>query len=163
MPVRCSPSVIHMAAMLPRSASAGSEVRLSKVPTTTRLGTNAALDAGRNNANPPTTTIAKLATAATTLPIGRDTGAAVWVTGCMPVGVTPPLGVVNPSRSGSMSTALCHRSAGFFSRHFITSSVKTGGTLARCIDTTSGTSVTWAANTCCGVVPVKGGRPVSNS
>ena len=40
-------------------------------------------------------------------------------TGFVAVGVIPPLGVAACSRSGSSSSAVCQRSAGFFARHFM--------------------------------------------
>ena len=84
-------------------------------------------------------------------------------TGVVPVGVIPPLGVASTSSCGNRSSALCHRSAAFFSKHFITSWFKAAGTASRCLLTGSGVSLMCAARIICGEVPVKGGRPVSSS
>jgi hypothetical protein len=61
--------------------------------------------------------------------------------------VTPPLGVISASSCGSNSPALCHRSAGFFSRQRITSPARAGGTACRWLVTGSGAWVTWAEST----------------
>ncbi len=84
-------------------------------------------------------------------------------TGCVPVGVIPPLGVRIASRCGSSSSARCHRSAAFFSRHRITSWFSDWGTAARCAVVGSGAWVTCAPSTAWALVPVNGGRPQSIS
>jgi hypothetical protein len=61
------------------------------------------------------------------------------------VGVTPPLGVVIASNCARRSSAFCHRSAGFFAKHRITTSASVGGTVSRCMVTGSG--ATWAEST----------------
>ena len=81
----------------------------------------------------------------------------------MPAGVIPPLGVSRESNSGTSSSACWKRSAGFLARQRITASASAGGTVARCMVTWSGSCVTCAASTDCGVAPVNGGRPVNIS
>ena len=51
--------------------------------------------------------------------------------GAVECGVIPPLGVSSASSCGIISSALCQRSAGFFSRHFITNIASAGGMLVR--------------------------------
>lgn len=48
-------------------------------------------------------------------------------------GVIPPLGVSTASSGGINSSAPCHQSADFFSRHFITSAASDGVIDARCV------------------------------
>ena len=80
-----------------------------------------------------------------------------------PVGAIPPLGVAIACSCVSISAAVCTRSAGFFSRQRITSALSAGGTLVRCPLSGAGGSVTCAASTCCGDIPLNGGRPQSIS
>ena len=69
------------------------------------------------NPNTAITTAAPATTATLLLERGCTAG-----TGIVPVSVSPPLGVAaSPSRCGSISSAVCHRSAGRLARHFITS------------------------------------------
>ena len=75
-------------------------------------------------------------------------------TGIVAAGVSPPLDVDSASRCGNISSALCHLSAGFFSKHRITSDSRAGDTLSRCFVTGSTCSVTCAARIICGEVPV---------
>ena len=106
-------------------------------------------------------------------PRSRPTGAtpprdapldgAAAASGCVPVGVIPPLGVVMSSSACTTSLALCGRSAGRFSRQRITSAASAGGSEARRLLIGSGASVTCAASKFCGVRPAKGGCPVSSS
>ena len=93
----------------------------------------------------------------------RGLGARRVSAGVAPVGAIPPLGVAIAWSCVSSSSALCTRSAGFFSRQRITSSLSAGGTEARCALSGAGASVTCAASTCCGDMPLKGGRPQSIS
>ncbi len=93
----------------------------------------------------------------------RRTGVSTAASGSVSVGVIPPLGVSAASSWGISSSALCHRSAGFFSRHFITNAASAGGMLARWLMTGSAAVVMWAAITACGLAPVKGGCPVNSS
>lgn len=79
------------------------------------------------------------------------------------VGTVPEPGVVRASNRLSSSAAVCQRSAGFFSRHRMTSSANAGGTVPRWLVTGSGVSLTWAASIACGVVAVNKVRPVSIS
>ena len=73
------------------------------------------------------------------------------------------LGVAIACRSVNSSSARCTRSAGFFSRRRITSALSAGGTDGRFIVTGTGVVVTCAASTCCGAIPLNGGRPQSIS
>ncbi len=92
------------------------------------------------------------------VPVVADTD-----TGTVSVGVIPPLGVASASRCPSISSALCQRSAGFFSRHRITRWAKAGGTVSRCVVTGSGAWVTCAMSITWGLLPAKGEAPASNS
>lgn len=84
--------------------------------------------------------------------------------GLVLVGVIPPLGVAaSISNSARSSAAVCHRSAGFFSRQRMIVPAIAGGTAGRWSVTGRGCSVTCAASTICGLKPVNGGQPVSNS
>ena len=85
------------------------------------------------------------------------------IAGAAPVGSIPPLGVAIAWNCVSSSCALCTRSAGFFSRQRITSALSAGGTDVRCALSGAGACVTCAASTCCGDIPLKGGRPQSIS
>ena len=80
-----------------------------------------------------------------------------------PVGAIPPDGVAIAWSSASSSSARCGRSAAFFSRHRMISALSAPGTVGRWATTGSGTCVTWAASTACGVIPANGGRPHSIS
>ena len=84
--------------------------------------------------------------------------------GVVPVGVSPPVdGVAAASSWPSSSAALCHRSAGRFSRQRMRRPLSTAGTAGRRALTGSGTCVMWAASSPCAVGAVKGGWPVSIS
>ncbi len=67
------------------------------------------------------------------------------------------------SNFGNNSSAVCHLSAAFFSKHLITSSASAGGTDSRYFVTGSGICVTCAASNSCCVLPTNGVLPVSNS
>ncbi len=83
--------------------------------------------------------------------------------GAVPVGVIPPVGVDIASSCAWTSSADCQRSAGFFSRHRITTSASPCGTVVRYLVTGVTDSVTWAASMACGVGALNGVRPVSIS
>jgi len=78
-------------------------------------------------------------------------------------GTVPELGVLIASSCGTSSAALCHRSAGRFSRQRMMTVLSAGGTVRRCCETGSGVWVIWAASSACAVGAVNGGRPVSIS
>ena len=119
---------------------------------------------GRASTSPPATTITTPATPALLNANLRHRGTlATAATGWVPVGVIPPLGVVNVSSCCSSSSALSHRSAGCFSRHRITSAVSGPGTAGRWTVTGSGVWVTCAESVAWGVAPMKGGLPHSIS
>jgi len=79
--------------------------------------------------------------------------------GIVCVGVIPPLEVVIVSRYGSISSAVCHRSAGFLARHFMTTASSSPDTWSRYLVTGSACSVTCAARTAWGVAATNGGLP----
>jgi hypothetical protein len=61
------------------------------------------------------------------------------MTGVVPVGVMPPvLGVVAASSWTSSSPAVCHRSAGRFSRQRMRTAFNAADTAGRCLVTGSG-------------------------
>src|SRR5439155_15998587 len=74
----------------------------------------------------------------------------------MPVGVVPPLGVASGSSWASSSSAVCHRSAGRFSRHFMMIAASAGGHAGRHLVTGSGACETCAASTSWVVPAVNG-------
>ena len=65
-------------------------------------------------------------------------------TGRVSVGVTPPLGVASASKCGIISLVVCHRSAGRFSKHFMTNCSNGRETAGLCFETGSGWAVTCA-------------------
>jgi hypothetical protein len=86
------------------------------------------------------------------------------MTGVVPVGVIPPvLGVVAASSWANSSPALCHRSAGRFSRQRIRTPFNAADTAARWRVTGSGACVICAASSACGVGATNGVLPVSIS
>ena len=84
-------------------------------------------------------------------------------TGCVWVGVIPPLGAASGSSAVTSSSAVWNRSAGRLARQRITSASSPGGRPSRCCPTGTGVRVTCAASVCCGLSPEKGGAPVSIS
>ncbi len=67
------------------------------------------------------------------------------------------------STSCTISSAVCGRSAGFFSRQRMISAASAGGTLARKRSTGCGCCVTWAAMMACADEASNGWRPQSIS
>ena len=109
-----------------------------------------------------TATTAIKTTAATT-PRGPAARCGCAAGGAMTVGVVPPLGVARGSSWASRSSAVCHRSAGRFSRHFMMISASAGGHAGRHLVTGSGGCDTCAASTSRVELAVNGGRPAINS
>ncbi len=71
--------------------------------------------------------------------------------------------IATDSNRATISSALCHRSPGFFSRHFITRSLSGDGTSGLCVVTGSGAALSCAERTASRVSPTNGGRPVNSS
>ncbi len=141
--------------------------RSSPVPDTRKGSTATTLGSSGTSRSPrprasqsvPASTTAAPATPTRRLRGGRRTAVAAGTV----VGVVPPLGVRIVSSRATISSARCHRSAGFFSRHRMTRSASGAGTAARRSVIGRGASVTWAASTCCALVPPNGGCPASIS
>ena len=150
----CTPVRRMIGSPASSSPSAPRKTQSGRPSACTRAYTMAATPtAARTNSPPTRAGLARRACAAKS-----TTG-----TGCVPVGVIPPLGVRSESKTGTSSSAVWKRSAGFFSRQRITAAARGGGTVARCSDTWSGTCVTCATSTDCGEAAVNGGWPVSIS
>ncbi len=74
-----------------------------------------------------------------------------------------PAATLAPSRCGSISSALCHRSAGTLASAFITACSTCWGTVSRTLLIPVGFSVMIRAKIACAVFPMCGGSPTSIS
>ena len=122
----------------------------------TNIAISTAIDASTNSA---ATRIGRARRSAASAPDVNIRG----IAGVAPVGAMAPLGVAMAWSCVSSSSARCTRSAGFFSRQRITSALSAGDTEVRCVLSGAGASVTCAASTCCGDIPLNGGCPQSIS
>ena len=123
----------------------------------------------RTHARPSTTAAASPNSTATRTgwPCVADGAGTAAAKGAVPAGVMPP-GVlapetVMPSSAWTSSSAVCGRSAGFFSRQRMMSAASAGGTLPRKRSTGCGCCVTCAAMMACADPASKGWRPQSIS
>ena len=148
---------------MPSGDSRGSNSRPSADVIWRSLDTTIRMGSCRSNRIPKKPTTARAAKPAMLIGLNNLRVPLTAATGMVAAGVSPPLGVDSASRCGNISSALCHLSAGFFSKHRITSDSSAGDTFSRCFVTGSTCSVTCAARIICGDVPVNGGLPVRSS
>jgi hypothetical protein len=130
--------------------------------TATRLGSSSGAPSPRR----ATAQIPSAASAATPPPTNQRRSPPLVdrpTAGMARLGSIPPLGVPIASSRDTISSAVCHRSAGFFSRQRITSSASGAGTEGRRRVTGAGASVRCAASTAWAVLPTNGGVPFSIS